>query len=114
MLAATAAASPPLALMPFTTSSQAGSLRLETTTLAPCAAICSQIERPMPRLPPVTTATLPERSNIIELAMSARLLPEPKRHCGVGDGFLSQNLSFSLLTQAGRRPVTSVQVVAVC
>src|SRR5215471_6056134 len=65
MLAATAVASPPLALMPFTTSSQAGSLRLETTTFAPCAAICSQIERPMPRLPPVTTATLPERSNII-------------------------------------------------
>src|SRR5471032_1165637 len=66
MLAATAIASPPLALIPFTTSSQAGSLRLETTTLAPCAAICSQIERPMPRLPPVTTATLPARSNIIE------------------------------------------------
>src|SRR5471030_1750544 len=65
MLAATAVASPPLALMPFTTSSQAGSLRLETTTLAPWAAICSQIERPMPRLPPVTTATLPDRSNII-------------------------------------------------
>src|SRR5215467_9376160 len=59
MLAATAVASPPFALMPFTTSSHAGSLRLETTTLAPCAAICSQIERPMPRLPPVTTATLP-------------------------------------------------------
>src|SRR3954464_211980 len=66
MLAATAAASPPFALIPLTTSSQAGNLRLETTTLAPCAAICSQIERPMPRLPPVTTATLPERSNIIE------------------------------------------------
>src|SRR6516162_9390659 len=70
MLAATAVASPPLALMAFTTSSQAGSLRLETTTLAPCAAICSQIERPMPRLPPVTTATLPERSNIIGISPS--------------------------------------------
>src|SRR5471030_1113977 len=65
MLAATAVASPPLALMPFTTSSHAGSLRLETTTLAPWAAICSQIERPIPRLPPVTTATLPDRSNIM-------------------------------------------------
>src|SRR5579883_111738 len=73
MLAAKAVASPPLALMPFTTSSQAGSLRLDTTTLAPCAAICSQIERPMPRLPPVTTATLPERSNIVALLMSASL-----------------------------------------
>src|SRR5258708_15889084 len=66
MRAAPAVASPPFSLMPFTTSSQAGSLRLETTALAPCAAICSQIERPMPRLPPVTTATLPARSNIIE------------------------------------------------
>src|SRR3954470_8441541 len=75
MLAATALASPPLALMPFTTSSQAGSLRLDTTTLAPCAAICSQIERPMPRLPPVTTATLPERSNIVESVISASLSP---------------------------------------
>src|SRR3954463_15440292 len=66
MLAATAVASPPLALIAFTPSSHAGSLRLEPTTLAPCAAICSQIERPIPRLPPVTTATLPARSNIIE------------------------------------------------
>src|SRR5262245_18954145 len=73
MLAARAVASPPLALMPFTTSSQAGSLRLETITLAPCAAICSQIERPMPRLPPVTTATLPVRSNIMALS------PHPDR-----------------------------------
>src|ERR1700759_2501610 len=65
MLAATAVASPPLALIPSTPPSPAGSLRLETTTFAPWAAICSQIERPMPRLPPVTTATLPVRSNII-------------------------------------------------
>src|SRR5947207_12647525 len=108
MLAATAVASPPLALMPFTTSSHAGSLRLETMTLAPCAAICSQIERPMPRLPPVTTATLPERSNIIELASPL------ESHCGVCDEFLSQNLSFSLATQTGRRPATSVQVLRVC
>src|SRR5215471_16603843 len=71
MLAATAVASPPLALIPLTTSSQAGSLRLDTTTLAPCAAICSQIERPMPRLPPVTTATLPERSNIVAPVISS-------------------------------------------
>ena len=77
MLAATAVASPPLALMPFTTSSQAGSLRLETTTLAPCAAICSQIERPMPRLPPVTTATLPVRSNIIVVVSSPSVSRRP-------------------------------------
>src|SRR5579864_9056576 len=71
MLAATAIASPPLALIAFTTSSQAGSLRLDTTTLAPWAAICSQIERPMPRLPPVTTATLPDRSNIMGVSWSS-------------------------------------------
>src|SRR5688572_22740794 len=74
MLAATAVASPPLASMACTTSSQAGSLRLDTTTLAPCAASCSQIDRPMPRLPPVTTATLPLRSNI-----DMRLSPVPGR-----------------------------------
>jgi hypothetical protein len=32
----------------------------------------------------------------------------------VSDGFLSQNLSFSLATQVGRRLATSVQVVNVC
>jgi hypothetical protein len=79
MLAATAVASPPLALMPFTTSSHACSLRLETTTLAPCAAICSQIDRPIPRLPPVTTATLPESSNIVALFMPAS---RPHSHVG--------------------------------
>src|SRR5271154_559442 len=63
ILAETAIASPPAFLMAATTSSQAGSLRLETTTLAPASARFSQIERPMPLLPPVTTATLPFRSN---------------------------------------------------
>jgi hypothetical protein len=51
-------ASPPLFLMPAATSSQASALRLDTTTLAPSAAQCSAIERPMPRLEPVTMATL--------------------------------------------------------
>jgi len=59
MLAETAVASPAPGLDAFDTSSQAGSLRLDTTTLAPCAAICSQIERPMPRLPPVTPLPCP-------------------------------------------------------
>ena len=44
--------------MPAATSSQASALRLDTTTLAPSEAQCSAIERPMPRLEPVTIATL--------------------------------------------------------
>jgi hypothetical protein len=38
-------------------------LREETTTFAPCSAIRSTIARPMPRDDPVTTATLPLKSN---------------------------------------------------
>src|ERR1700716_671077 len=56
-------ASPPAFLMPSATSLQASSLRLETTTLAPSFASSSAEERPMPRLEPVMTATLPVRSN---------------------------------------------------
>src|SRR3954462_7794932 len=58
MLHGMTVASPPLFLMPVATSSQASALRLEITTLAPSAAQCSAIERPMPRLEPVTMATL--------------------------------------------------------
>src|SRR3954471_18228498 len=56
-------ASPPAALMPSATSWHASALREETTTLAPSFASSSAEERPMPRLEPVTTATLPVRSN---------------------------------------------------
>ena len=45
------------------TASQASALRLETTTLAPARAIASAIDLPMPRVEPVTKATLPCRSN---------------------------------------------------
>jgi len=41
-------------------------LRLEITTLAPSFASSSAEERPMPRLEPVTTATLPVRSNGVD------------------------------------------------
>src|SRR2546421_6451946 len=58
MLHGMTVASPPVFLMPAATSSQASALRLDTTTLAPSAAQCSAIERPMPRLEPVTMATL--------------------------------------------------------
>src|SRR3954471_12265116 len=56
-------ASPPAFLMPLATSSQASALRLEITTLAPSFASNSAEERPMPRLEPVMTATLPVRSD---------------------------------------------------
>ena len=55
-------ASPPAFLISAAASSQAGALRLETTTRAPCSARCIAIDLPMPLLEPVTTATLPERS----------------------------------------------------
>ena len=44
------------------TSSQASALRLATTTSAPACAKPRAIARPSPRVPPVTTATRPERS----------------------------------------------------
>ena len=49
--------------MPSATSWQASALREEITTLAPSFASNSAEERPMPRLEPVTTATVPVRSN---------------------------------------------------
>src|SRR5437868_1982057 len=58
MLQGMTVASPPFFLMPAATSSHASALRLDTTTFAPSAAQCSAIERPMPRLEPVTMATL--------------------------------------------------------
>src|SRR6478736_1844842 len=63
MLQGMTMASPPAALMPSATSWQASALREETTTLAPSFASSSADERPIPRLEPVTTATLPVRSN---------------------------------------------------
>ena len=51
------------ALIAAATSSQAAALREETTTFAPCSASRSTMARPMPREEPVTTATLPVRSN---------------------------------------------------
>ena len=56
-------ASPPASRMPAATRSQASCLRLEITTLAPCAASASAIALPMPLVEPVTIATLPCRSN---------------------------------------------------
>ena len=44
-------------------SAQASGLRLATTTPAPAAPNPSAIARPIPRVPPVTMATRPVRSN---------------------------------------------------
>src|SRR3954465_3921206 len=66
MLQAMTWASPPPLRMPSATVSQASALRLEITTLAPSLANSSAEERPMPRLEPVITATLPVRSNGVD------------------------------------------------
>src|SRR5207247_1135777 len=56
-------ASPPCWRISRATTSQASALRLDITTLAPSRAIASALARPMPRLEPVTIATLPSRPN---------------------------------------------------
>jgi hypothetical protein len=48
------------------TSSQASALRLEITTFAPARAIASAIARPIPFDDPVTIATFPVKSNMVE------------------------------------------------
>src|ERR1700751_4392448 len=63
MLQAMTWASPPSLRRALAPPSQASALRLEITTLAPSRASSSAEERPMPRLEPVMTATLPVRSN---------------------------------------------------
>src|SRR5579875_1934324 len=65
MLQGITQASPPRSAIARATASHASGLRLETTTRAPCWARRSAIARPMPRLDPVTTATLPVRSNSV-------------------------------------------------
>src|ERR1700687_5231554 len=63
MLQAMTWASPPALRISAATSSQASSLRLEITTLAPSFASSSAEERPMPRLEPGMAATRAVRSN---------------------------------------------------
>ena len=68
-----ARASPPASVIRCATAAQASALRLETTTFAPRSANALAIASPIPRLAPVTTATLPFRSNmsVIRFAPSA-------------------------------------------
>ena len=51
----------PSACSAFTAASTCSALRLEMATLAPARASVVAIARPMPRVPPVTMATLPSR-----------------------------------------------------
>src|SRR5487761_2604013 len=80
MLQAITCASPPALRMPSATSSQASALRLEITTLAPSLANSSAEDRPMPRLEPVMTATLPVRSNGVFFKVCL-LRRHSSRHC---------------------------------
>src|SRR5512136_939183 len=81
MLQGMTMASPPDALMPSATSLQASALREEITTLAPSLASNSAEERPMPRLEPVTTATVPVRSNGVLFIVVASLLHDKDLSC---------------------------------
>src|SRR5467141_2052930 len=58
-LVGTAIARRPVALTAEVASASASGLRAAIATSAPCSASAMAIERPMPRLPPVTIATLP-------------------------------------------------------
>src|SRR5688500_8610299 len=58
-----AEARPPAARISPATDSQASVLRLATATVAPWRASSMAMARPIPRLPPVTSATRPLRSN---------------------------------------------------
>ena len=60
--AATPVAVPPSSRIVSTTAWIASLSRPLTTTFMPLAAKCRQVRAPMPRDPPVTTATLPARS----------------------------------------------------
>ncbi|KGW07325.1 hypothetical protein X980_4482 [Burkholderia pseudomallei MSHR4000] len=60
---AAASAEPPAATISSAIARQSSRRRLVTTTCAPNAPSSFATSAPMPRLPPVTTAILPDRSN---------------------------------------------------
>src|SRR6185436_3521898 len=62
MWQASASADPPASAIASATALHPSSLRLATMTCAPCAARVRAMASPMPREPPVTRATLHERS----------------------------------------------------
>jgi hypothetical protein len=64
-----ACATPPAARMAAVVSSSEASVRAVTATSAPAALNASAMLRPMPRLAPVTSAFLPERSKREALRM---------------------------------------------
>ncbi len=59
----TQAARPPCASSSPTVEARLSRLRATTTTLAPARAIAPAMARPIPELPPVTTATRPSKAN---------------------------------------------------
>ncbi|OXY95616.1 hypothetical protein BEK98_15860 [Streptomyces diastatochromogenes] len=64
--ALTQAARQPSAVSSSTVAASCASLRATTTTLAPARASAPLMARPMPELPPVTTATRPSSENSSE------------------------------------------------
>src|SRR5437667_9439849 len=100
MLQGMTCASPPALTMPSATSLQASALREEITTLAPSLASSSAEERPMPRLEPVMTATLPVRSNGVFFTVSSQLPPVIAR--SVSDEAIQAPLQLSGLLRFAR------------
>src|SRR5271168_667774 len=89
---ATGRARRPLASTSAATASQAFSLRLVTTTSAPASAKASTMERPSPRLPPVTRATLPASGPAGGASVTTRTPSSKKRRHGVGDGLAHRDV----------------------
>src|SRR2546427_1453862 len=81
-LVGTAIARRPVANTAAVASASASGLRAAIATSAPCSASAIAIERPMPRLPPVTIATLParEKSAIAIGDLRVRSARKSRRH----------------------------------
>src|SRR6202140_1750762 len=99
----TAKASPPLAVISWTSSASFSSLRAATGTLARASASACAVSRPMPWEAPVTTATLSRKLNI-----PLQPVPHPFRGEGVHNTFdhastIENPQALPALLAAGRR-----------
>src|ERR1044071_6356680 len=95
---------PPAARISWATRSQSSGLRLDTITSAPWAASAFAIDSPMPREAPVTSAILPDRSNIFsDAVMSWAFCGSAFRptSSSVGDGFRRRLLEVREVVEVG-------------
>src|SRR5271168_3585991 len=92
MWQATGRARRPLASTSAATVAQASSLRLVMTTSAPASAKASTMDRPSPRLPPVTRATLPASGPASGASVTTRAPSRHERGDGLGDGLAHRDV----------------------